>query len=363
MKIEYVHFYVNDAKAWRNWFVTHLGFQVLSEGIQEYLNFQVQTQTLAPQPHTCTEVVKSGSVCFLLSSPLLPTSPVVEFLRQHPPGVADVAFCVEDVRTVIRSAETYGAKLLQPIQQHQQGGEYVKWSKIRGWGSLTHTLIERSSPIKQKTNDNLITAIDHIVFNVAAGDLQPAVAWYENILDFQPQQVFNIQTERSALHSQVLISRNGCVQLPINQPTTPNSQIQEFLNFNRGAGIQHIALQTSNIITAIAQFRSCGLSFLPVSTAYYDQLLLRPTLPLQPEELKAIAQQEILVDWQENTSVPGKQIPLLLQIFTQPIFGQPTFFFEFIERRGQARGFGEGNFRALFEAIESEQIKRGTLSL
>jgi 4-hydroxyphenylpyruvate dioxygenase len=362
MKIEYVHFYVEDAKFWRNWFVRHLGFQVLSSRSQECIKFEDQIPALAHTLHTWTEVVESGSVCFLLSSPLLPTSPVVEFLRHHSPGVADVAFCVDDVEAVIRRAETYGARILEPIQQHQKGEEYIKWSKIGGCGSLIHTLIEKSSPNGNKFNDNLITAIDHIVLNVAAGDLEKTVAWYEYILDFQPQQVFNIQTERSALHSQVLISRNGCVQLPVNQPTTPNSQIQEFLNFNRGAGIQHIALQTRNIIAAIAHFRSCGLSFLPVSHAYYDQLQLRPTLPLQLEELEAIAQQKILVDWQEDTSVEEKQKPLLLQIFTQPIFGKPTFFFEFIERRDQAKGFGEGNFRALFEAIESEQMKRGTLS-
>jgi 4-hydroxyphenylpyruvate dioxygenase len=362
MKIEYVHFYVEDAKFWRDWFVKHLGFQVLSNPVQEYLKFEDQIPALAPQLHTWTEVVKSGSVCFLLSSPLLSTSPVVEFLRHHSPGVADVAFCVDDVEAVIKRAETYGARVLEPIQQHQQAEQYIKWSKIGGCGSLAHTLIERSSPIRHKVNESLVTAIDHIVLNVAAGDLEKTIAWYEYIMDFQPQQVFNIKTERSALHSQVLISRNGCVQLPVNQPTTPNSQIQEFLNFNRGAGIQHIALQTHNIIAAIAQFRSCGLSFLPVSRAYYDQLQLRPTLPLQPEELKAIAQQKILVDWQEDTSVSRQQIPLLLQIFTQPIFGKPTFFFEFIERRDQAKGFGEGNFRALFEAIESEQMKRGTLS-
>jgi len=353
MKIDHVHFYVEDAKVWRDWFVHHLGFQVVTDRISSF--------------HTCTEVVKSGSVCFFLSSPLLPTSPVAEFLRQYPPGVADVAFAVEDVEGAIALAQLHGATILQPIQERQVGTAFFKCGKIAAWGGLTHTLIEKSFVTNtndngQMTNDNTFTAIDHIVLNVAVGELERAVAWYKKILDFQPQQAFKIKTNRSALHSQVMVSHNGSVQLPINEPASSNSQIQEFLDVNRGPGIQHIALRTTNLVSAIAEFRASGLSLLSVPQTYYSQLKQRPGLSLSPLELEAIAQQEILVDWQEYTPVGGQQTaPLLLQIFTQPIFEQPTFFFEFIERRFQAKGFGEGNFRALFEAIESEQIKRGTL--
>ncbi|MGF2035940.1 MAG: 4-hydroxyphenylpyruvate dioxygenase [Nostoc sp. CmiVER01] len=350
MKIDHVHFYVEDAKVWRDWFVHHLGFQAVAD---RSISF-----------HTCTEVVKSGAVCFFLSSPLLPTSPVAEFLRQYPPGVADVAFAVEDVEGAIALAQKHGATILQPTQERQVGTEFLKCGKIAAWGGLTHTLIERSLVFDkgQITNDNTFTAIDHIVLNVAVGELENAVAWYENILDFQPQQAFKIKTNRSALHSQVMVSHNGSVQLPINEPASKNSQIQEFLDVNRGPGIQHIALRTTNLVSAIAKFRASNLSLLSVPQSYYTQLKQRPGLPLSPLELEAITQQEILVDWQESTPLEGGNIaPLLLQIFTQPIFEQPTFFFEFIERRYQAQGFGEGNFRALFEAIESEQIKRGTL--
>ncbi|MHC0061851.1 4-hydroxyphenylpyruvate dioxygenase [Nostoc sp. UIC 10890] len=350
MKIDHVHFYVEDAKVWRDWFVHHLGFQPVADRISSF--------------HTSTEVVQSGAVCFFLSSPLLPTSPVAEFLRQYPPGVADVAFAVEDVETAIALAQKHGATILQPVQERQVGTAFLKCGKIAAWGGLTHTLIERSLVFDkgQKTNDNTFTAIDHVVLNVAVGELERAVAWYENILDFQPQQAFKIKTNRSALHSQVMISRNGSVQLPINEPASRNSQIQEFLDVNQGAGIQHIALRTTNLVSAIAKFRASGLSLLSVPQTYYSQLKQRPGLTLSPLELEAIAQQEILVDWQEYTPLEGgNSAPLLLQIFTQPIFEQPTFFFEFIERRFQAQGFGEGNFRALFEAIESEQIKRGTL--
>ncbi|MEH1850357.1 MAG: 4-hydroxyphenylpyruvate dioxygenase [Nostoc sp.] len=357
MKIDHVHFYVEAAKVWRDWFVHHLGFQPVADRISSF--------------HTCTEVVKSGDVCFFLSSPLLPTSPVAEFLRQYPPGVADVAFVVEDIEGAIALAQMHGATILQSIQERQIGTAFLKCGKIAAWGGLTHTLIERSLVSShpslvfdkgQMTNDNTFTAIDHIVLNVAVGELESAVAWYENILNFQPQQAFKIKTNRSALHSQVMVSHNGSVQLPINEPASRNSQIQEFLDVNRGPGIQHIALRTNNLVSAIAKFRANGLSLLSVPQTYYTQLKQRPGLTLSPLELDAIAQQEILVDWQEYTPVEAQQTaPLLLQIFTQPIFEQPTFFFEFIERRFQAKGFGEGNFRALFEAIESEQIKRGTL--
>jgi 4-hydroxyphenylpyruvate dioxygenase len=344
MKIDHVHFYVEDAKAWRDWFVSHLGFEAVANDISSF--------------HTCTEVVKSGVICFLLSSPLLPTSPVAEYLRQHPPGVADVAFAVEDVEAAIALAQAYGATILQTIQERQVGNIFLKCGKIAAWGGLTHTLIERSFVVKNDylTTDNSFIAIDHIVLNVAVGELEPAVAWYKSILDFQPQQTFKIKTNRSALSSQVMISRNGSVQLPINEPASNNSQIQEFLDINRGQGIQHIALRSPNLINAIAQLRANGLSLLSVPQSYYLQLRQRPGFPLSPLELEAIARQEILVDWKEDA-----EDAILLQIFTQPIFGQPTFFFEFIERRFQAQGFGEGNFRALFEAIESEQIKRGTL--
>ncbi|OKH27012.1 4-hydroxyphenylpyruvate dioxygenase [Chroogloeocystis siderophila] len=343
MRIDRVHFYVQDAPASCNWFVQHLGFQSVARGVSE---------------HTRTEVVKSGSVYFVLSSPLTPHSPVASYLQQHPPGVADVTFGVEDLEAVLQQAIAYGAKVLQPIQHDNK----IRTAKIAGWGSLSHTLIEHSGyddfllSTEELRSPLSFTGIDHIVLNVAAGDLEQAVTWYQNTLGFQTKQSFNIQTERSGLYSQVLVSRDRQVQLPINEPASANSQIQEFLDVNRGPGIQHIALQTANIVPSVAKFREWGLSFLPVPPSYYTQLQERYKLPLSIEELQEIAQQQILVDWQDTS--PDA---LLLQIFTQPIFSEPTFFFELIERRLQAPGFGEGNFRALFEAIEREQIKRGSM--
>ncbi len=355
MRIAYVHFYVEDAKTWCDWFVHHLGFQKLDDDALKS-SFPGRGDTTS---HTSTEVVKSGLVCFVLSSPISSISPVTKYLRQHPPGVVDIGFEVENLSAIIALAERSGTKVTQPTVEHQEDKNYIKQASVIAWGGLTHTLLEKqlnSNVVENYSSTNSIQAIDHIVLNVPVGDLKAAVAWYEDILGFRGQQKFNIQTEYSALHSQVMVSPDGSVQLPINEPATPNSQIQEFLNANRGAGIQHIALQTSDIICSIAQFRSRGVSFLPISKNYYSRLKERTNLPLLPNELKKIAEQEILVDWKED--FPNA---LLLQIFTQPIFPQPTFFFEFIERRECAQGFGEGNFRALFEAMELEQIKRGSL--
>lgn len=350
MEIDHVHFYVEDARAWRDWFVHQLGFQAVAAKDNNY---------------TCTEVIKSGSIYFVLSSPLTLLSPVAHFLNQHPPGVADVAFRVQNVEAAMSRAVKHGAKVLEPIQQHQKIKGHYKSGKIAAWGSLSHTLIEDSSHGSRgwgepytnfPSSSNTFTGVDHIVLNVAAGELESAVAWYQNTLEFHSRQSFKIQTDRSALHSQVMVSSDYQVQLPINQPASLNSQIQEFLDANRGAGIQHIALQTPNIVQAIKNFRKLGISFLPVPPSYYTQLLHRQGLPLSAAELEEIAQQQILVDWDET--IPQA---VLLQTFTQPIFPQPTFFFELIERRFQAQGFGEGNFRALFEAIEREQLKRGSL--
>jgi 4-hydroxyphenylpyruvate dioxygenase len=336
MNIDHVHFFVEDARFWRDWFVQILGFRAVSSSADR---------------HTHCEVVRSGAVTFWLSSALTQESPVAHYLQQHPPGIVDVAFQVEDLAATIAQAQQANAKVLQSAGIYQ----------IFGWGNLRHTLVEAQpqNPIAQPTP---ITAIDHIVLNVAQGELEPAIAFYERVFGFQRQQSFAIRTDRSALCSQVLA--HGSIKFPINEPVTPTSQIQEFLDLNGGAGIQHIALKTENIVEAIAQFRQRGLAFLPVPWSYYEQLRQRAGFPLTEAEWQAIAVQEVLVDWQAEHSQA-----LLLQAFTRPIFTQPTFFFELIERRrcwvGEtektAQGFGEANFQALFEAIEREQRKRGSL--
>jgi 4-hydroxyphenylpyruvate dioxygenase len=376
MRIEHVHFYVKDAKQWRDWFINCLGFQE-ENSVDSIVRLNtissidtINSISATNSDDTLTEVVTSGSARFLLSSPLKPTSPVAQYLNYHPSGVADVAIAVENLEIIINRAVNYGTKILRPIQYEYNHNPPIKWAKISPWGelnnSLSHTLIEQTESLYKETlrNGNKETegfAIDHVVLNVPMGNLYNTVSWYEKIFGFYPQQVFNIKTENSGLYSQVMISANGEVKLPINQPASSNSQIQEFIDLNKGSGIQHIALASNNLVDTVTQLRGKGLPLLSASLNYYPSLIKRPGFPLSENELKAIVQQEILVDWQLIDRRQNGEIPLLLQIFTKPIFEEPTFFFEFIERRFQAKGFGEGNFRALFEAIEAEQNKRGTL--
>jgi 4-hydroxyphenylpyruvate dioxygenase len=386
MDIDHVHFYVNDAERSRDWFIHKMSFQSVASGTGKYAR---------------TEVIKSGPVYFVLSSPLNSSGPVAEFLRIHPPGVADLALRVADVEAIINRAIDCQAKVCCPVQSESGAQGKLKWGAIAGWGCLRHTLLERSGltpllpqasglrveapsmkddgrSIKVEPDANAssfeiqvsvkdtgtdpqdselsFAGIDHAVLNVAEQDLQPAVTWYQEVLGFQPSRTFEIQTDYSGLRSEVMVHPDGSAQLPINEPASSNSQIQEFLDVNQGPGIQHIALQTSDITQAIARLRQRGLSLLEVPGSYYTQLKQRLKAFQGSINWHAIETHQVLVDWQA-------QFPqaILLQTFTQPIFEQPTFFFELIERRHQAQGFGEGNFLALFEAIEREQVKRGSL--
>lgn len=351
MNIDHIHFYVEDAEQFQNWLIEAWGFQPLA-----------QSRT----PDTLTYRVGRSTIQFLVSSPQSLQSPVATYLQAHPPGVADLAFRVTNLHAVLDRAAGAGAQILQaphrnPVDQRWQ-------SQIQGWADLRHTLVEipsgSASSLNQQNSDWL--GVDHVVLNVAQGDLERASYWYETCLGFQPQQNFVIQTEYSGLGSLVLSHPDGQVQLPINEPACPTSQIQEFLDWNRGAGIQHVALRTADIVSRMAQLRRQGVQFLVVPETYYEALCQRSGFPLTDTEYRAITEQTVLVDWQ-----PDQPEALLLQAFTRPIFAQPTFFFELIERRVYqvnqqvltTRGFGERNFQALFEAIEREQLKRGSLKI
>jgi 4-hydroxyphenylpyruvate dioxygenase len=358
MDFDHIHFYVENAETSRNWFI-------------EKLKFEAAGQVIHPQTHT--EVVKNGWVYFLLSSPLSPQSEVAEYLRYHPPGVVDIAFQVDNLDVAINRIIATGRKVLHPIQYHHFDSGFLKWATLLGWGGLRHTLVERQTLVPGKSIPRIpffikyspsltgLEGIDHVVLNVAAGDLNSAITEYQLLFGLEPQQSFNIKTKRSGLQSQVLSDSNGQVKFPINEPSSSNSQIQEFLDYNQGSGIQHIALKTNNIIHTVTQLIKQKLPFLSVPETYYTQLKkrgIKESLKLDWERLK---QAQILIDWKPQTPEA-----ILLQIFTQPIFSQPTFFFEFIERKVafvqgelmQAEGFGEGNFQALFEAVEQDQLKR-----
>ncbi|XHX80451.1 MAG: 4-hydroxyphenylpyruvate dioxygenase [Stenomitos frigidus ULC029] len=381
MKIDYICFSVKNATATRDWFVQKLGFRSVGSGMSD---------------DRAIEIVNAGSIYFVCCAARNDGGAVATFLQHHPPGVSELAFCVPSIEATINHALQQGATLLQPLQIEVQAHGTLQWATLAGWGDLTHTFVERIGrtsllPQAVMLNDVLLsqpfasenasapaataeadcgffTRMDHVVLNVARGDLERAVAWYERVLGFQPQQSFEIQTAYSALRSRVLRHPLGGVQLPINEPGSSNSQIQEFLDLNRGSGVQHIALETTDLLGTIAHLRRKGLPLIRVPTTYYAQLRQRPGSTLTTAIVQQLEEQQILADWQNQA-----ESAVLLQTFTQPIFEEPTFFLELIQRQTmqpadrtnnrsyRAQGFGEGNFRALFEAIEHEQMKRGSL--
>ena len=365
MKIDSVHFYVTDAVNTSNWFINYLGFQVVdSYQNDEFLTIAISTF------QSCLSANKS--ILFVISSPINNYGTVARYLASRAEGVVDLSFRVYRLQSIINNAEDRGIKILQAIEK--QGA--IKYACLAGWDCLQHTVIESSHPsncyllpngklrtFKINTQINTqfsqekftFTSIDHVVLNVERGKLTEAVTYYQSLFDFQIQQTFQIQTKRSGLYSQALIDSTGQVQFNINEPTTANSQIQEFIELNGGAGIQHLALRSDNLIQDVAKMRSLGVSFLPIPPAYYTQLkqrLQRDLIKFSHRELDSIIKQSILTDWNEKNSES-----FLMQIFTQPILAKPTFFLEFIERRQQARGFGEGNFKALFKAVEQSQFR------
>ena len=282
-------------------------------------------------------------------SPLNSTSPVAKYLQHHPSGVKGISFQVPDLAAIRQRVDQLGLEIISASNDRSNS----PCLKIQGWGSIEHTFIQSLPTLTTTTIDrqSLITGIDHLVLNVAAGELDAATNWYQSLFEFQVQQTFDIQTQTSGLTSKALVSTCGKIRFNINQPSSSNSQIQDFLDHHHGAGIQHIALQTNQIFPTIDRMRQQQLAFLAIDPAYYNQLRIRAmtaqTSALTDIEWHQLQNLQILADWSESNPEA-----VLLQIFTQPIFEAPTFFFEIIERRNRAKGFGRGNFQALFAAIE-----------
>lgn len=369
MEFNHLSFYVDAVAPWRDWFVSAWG------GVWDGLG-SADGQAEHQADHQALLYV--GQVPLLIIS----TPQVVRpYLQRHPSGIGDVALRVGDLDQTLEQVTAAGGTVVQPPQADPWGRG--RWAQIQGWGSLRHTLVESwqrlgwvpgiapkggAVPFASQPPMYLptlaIDAIDHAVMNVPEGELPQAVAWYQSQLGFEPQQQFVIDTPRSGLRSQVMAHPQGKAKLPINESATPNSQVQEFLHYNRGGGIQHVALHTQDIVGTVAALKKGGVNFLPVPPSYYEALRQRPGYRPDDHEA-AIAQLQILVDWELH--LPQAR---LLQTFTQPFLSIPTVFFEVIQRQvvqsqgtmAQAQGFGERNFQALFEAIEREQIKRGSLA-
>jgi 4-hydroxyphenylpyruvate dioxygenase len=340
MKIDHIHFYVRDATQTSNWLMQKMGFQ---------------SQGAKTNEHTHTELLVNNQVSLRVSAALNDSSPIASFLAAHPPGVGDVAFRVADLDLFAHHVTDLDINIITAPQFADQDGQQMV---IQGWGDFQHTVIMDCEKVQAMptslAKNNYITDVDHVVLNVAKDQLMKATQWYQQVFGLQVQQSFNIQTAYSGLTSQAMIDPTGQVQFNINEPSSANSQIQSFLDMHGGAGIQHVALGSADIFRSVPRMQAHGLDFLPIPDRYYRNLRRRAqqteNFAFSHEEWQNLEQFAILLDWSREEAPE-----LLLQIFTQPIFNTPTFFFEIIERRSQAQGFGEGNFQALFEAIEQQE--------
>jgi 4-hydroxyphenylpyruvate dioxygenase len=318
-------------------------------------------------------VLRSGSARFVLKGGVAPTSPMLDHHRSHGDGVVDLALEVPDVDKCIKHARSQGAEVL--AEPHDLSDEYgtVRIAAIATYGETRHSLVDRSrydgpylpgyvprtsSYVKREgAPKRLFQAVDHCVGNVELGHMDRWVAFYNKVMGFVNMAEFigdDIATDYSALMSKVVANGNHRVKFPLNEPAIGKrkSQIDEYLEFYGGPGCQHIALATNDILRTVDAMRADGVEFLSTPDAYYSDPQLRTRIGTVRVPIEELQSRGILVDRDEDG--------YLLQIFTKPIGDRPTLFFEVIERHGSL-GFGKGNFKALFEAIEREQARRGNL--
>jgi 4-hydroxyphenylpyruvate dioxygenase len=358
---DYVEFYVGNAKQAAHYYKTAFGFQSLA-----YAGLETGVRDRA------SYVLKQDKIRLVLTTPLNSGSPINDHLRKHGDGVKVIALWVEDARSAFEETTKRGAKpFMEPTVEKDEQGEVVR-SGIYTYGETVHIFVERKNynglflpgykAWKSDYNPSPVGLkfIDHMVGNVGWGEMNTWVKWYEDVMGFVNFLSFDdkqIHTEYSALMSKVMSNGNGRIKFPINEPAKGNkrSQIEEYLDFYEGPGAQHIAVATDDILTTVRQLRERGVEFLSAPPqAYYDDIPARlgDHMKVVKEDLNEVAKLGILVDSDEEG--------YLLQIFTKPVEDRPTLFFEIIQRMG-ARGFGAGNFKALFESIEREQELRGTL--
>ena len=358
---DYVEFYVGNAKQAAHFYKTAFGFQSYAyAGLETGLTDRV------------SYVLKQDKIRLVLTTALTSDSPIGEHVKKHGDGVKVVALWVEDARKAYEETIKRGAKSYQePTVEKDENGETVR-AGIYTYGETVHMFVERKNYtgtflpgfVEWKSDYNPtpvgLKFIDHMVGNVGWGEMNTWVKWYEDVMGFVNFLSFDdkqIHTEYSALMSKVMSNGNGRIKFPINEPAKGNkrSQIEEYLDFYEGPGVQHIAVATDDIIKTVGELKARGIEFLPPPPqAYYDEIpgRLGVHMDMMKEDIKELQKLSILVDADEEG--------YLLQIFTKPVEDRPTLFFEIIQRMG-AKGFGAGNFKALFESIEREQAKRGTL--
>lgn len=358
---DYVEFYVGNAKQAAHFYKTAFGFQS-----HAYAGLETGMRDRA------SYVLKQDKIRLVLTTALKSDSPIGEHVKKHGDGVKIAALWVEDARLAYAETMKRGAKsYMEPTVETDEHGEVVR-AGIYTYGETVHMFVERKNytgdflPGYKKWESDYNPAptglkyIDHMVGNVGWNEMNTWVKWYEDVMGFVNFLSFDdkqITTEYSALMSKVMSNGNGRIKFPINEPAEgkKKSQIEEYLDFYEGSGIQHIAVATDDILTTVADMRSRGIEFLSTPPqAYYD------AVPFRLEKHNHKLQEDIDKLMALGIMIDADEEGYLLQIFTKPIVDRPTLFFEVIQRMG-ARGFGAGNFKALFESIEREQEKRGTL--
>jgi 4-hydroxyphenylpyruvate dioxygenase len=353
-QIHHIEFWVGNAKQ-ASFFYRHaFGFSQIA-----YAGLETGKRDAA------SYALQQGKARFLFSTPLSPDGPMADHIGLHGDGVRDIVFQVDDADAAFEEAVRRGARpAIEPFDQSDEHGT-VRRAAIHTYGDTIHSFLSdddyrgpflpgfRTAEIKGP--DAGILRVDHIVGNVELGRMNEWAEWYSSVLGFKRYISFDdkdISTEYSALMSIVMSDDSYSIKFPINEPAggRRKSQIEEYLEYYRGPGVQHIALQTSDITQTVSTLRDHGVEFLRVPPSYYD--LMPSRVGEIDEALETIRKLGILVDRDEEG--------YLLQLFTRPVEDRPTLFFEIIQRKG-SRGFGKGNFKALFEAIEQEQALRGNL--
>jgi len=359
-RIDHVRFFVGNARQSAYFYRNAFGFDVLA-----YAGLETGVR------HEAGYVLRQGEITFVLASPLRADHPENYRLQIHGDGVQDIALEVDDVEAAYRLATERGALGLTPPTRLEDERGVYQYATIRAYGDTAHSFVNRDryhglfapgyKPLdpgrysRRTFRPVGLTRIDHIVGNVEEGQMDEWVRFYEKVMGFSQLVHFDdkdISTEYSALMSKVVQDGQGRIKFPINEPAEGRrrSQVQEYLDFYGGPGVQHIAMATNDIIQTVSALRHNDVSFLRVPKTYYEMLPERVG-PIE-ENLRKLAELGILVDRDDEG--------YLLQIFTKPVEDRPTLFFEIIQRHG-SQSFGKGNFKALFEAIEREQARRGTL--
>ncbi|MEN9973749.1 MAG: hypothetical protein RIS20_2096 [Bacteroidota bacterium] len=353
---DYVELYVGNAKQSALYYKTAFGFQSeayagLETGLKDHVSY----------------VLKQDKIRLVLTTPLTSDSPINEHLQKHGDGVKVIALWVEDATKAFEETTKRGARpFMEPTIEEDENGQVIR-SGIYTYGETVHIFVERKNyqgiflPGYRKWESHYnpeptgLKFIDHMVGNVDWNEMNTWCEFYKKVMGFAQIISFDdndISTEYTALMSKVMSNGNGRIKFPINEPAEgkKKSQIEEYIDFYNGAGVQHIAVATNDIVATVSAMRDRGVEFLYVPETYYDDLLER--VGDIEEDVEVLKKHGILIDRDEEG--------YLLQLFTKPVVDRPTMFFEIIQRKG-AQSFGKGNFKALFESIEREQENRGTL--